>query len=257
MDCLFTHCIAKKDPLNTSSASIPLILAIALLCSGSCAVLFAQTAESNSEANIIGELALGDSTHSAQLEVYVQSVRTRPEVDSLWTDSIWQWRGTCSAPTALFHFQWYDPIDSFLTHSLVKEVQCIAEANEINNTEIKLVGEMTASVSVLYEQATDSAARPKCFPPTSVQQMLTIQQKMDETIFESEKMQWALQTINAKCLNKMQVKQLLLSIPSEDRRLDLLKKIPKADHVWTTADMKEIFQLQFIEQKALRLLDKP
>jgi hypothetical protein len=58
-------------------------------------------------------------------------------------------------------------------------------------------------------------------------------------------------------LDKLQVKQLLQCIPSEDRRLDLLKTIPKTDHLWTPMDMEEIFQLQFMAQKALQLLDKP
>jgi hypothetical protein len=55
----------------------------------------------------------------------------------------------------------------------------------------------------------------------------------------------------------MQFKQLLQSIPSEDRRLDLFETILAGELAWSAADMEEIFQLQFIEQKAIQLLDKP
>jgi hypothetical protein len=257
MDCLFAGCNAKKDPVNASSSSILSILAIALFWSSLPALISAQTAESNSEKAIIVELMLGDSAHSAHSEVRVQSVRTRPKIDSLWTDSLWQWRGACSAPSALFHFEWYDPIDSTFAYSLVKEVPCMAQEGESTNSQMTFIGELTAPVSDLYAQATDPNVRPKCFPPTSGQQMIAIQQKMNETIFESEKVQLAIQIIEAKCLDKIQFKQLLQSIPSEDRRLDLFETILAGELAWSTADMEEIFQLQFIEQKAIQLLDKP
>ena len=257
MDGLFACCPPKKDPLNTLPAAIPSILGLALVWSCSSARLNAQARGTNSDVSAIEKHAPKDTSLSTYFAVHVQSVRTRPEVDSLWTDSVWQWQGACTTPAALFHFQWFDPIDSSLTHSLIQEVECILEADENSNTEITFLGEMTTSLPDLHARAAASETHSSCFPPASDQQMLVIQKKMDEIIFESGKVQLAQHTIDTECLDKLQVKQLLQCIPSEDRRLDLLKTIPNTDHLWTPMDMEEIFQLQFMAQKALQLLDKP
>jgi hypothetical protein len=61
----------------------------------------------------------------------------------------------------------------------------------------------------------------------------------------------------SECFNKQQIKQILKQIPSEDRRLELFKKITDANHAWEPSDVEEIFQLKFIGQKAIQHLDNP
>jgi hypothetical protein len=58
-----------------------------------------------------------------------------------------------------------------------------------------------------------------------------------------------------ECLNKSQTRQLLLWIPSEDRRLALFEQVIDLRHQWTVGEVEDIFQLQFIERKALAVLN--
>jgi hypothetical protein len=188
---------------------------------------------------------------------WVRSSRTVPEIDSLWTDSLWSWRGPCTAPTALIHFEWQNPTDSSQHISVLKKIHCISADEELELNGNSFRGELSADASELYTEAFLSLGHSVCFPPTSADRMRAIEDLINETIFESEKVRLAAQISVSECFNKQQIKQLLKQIPSEDRRLELFKKITDADHAWEPSDVEEIFQLKFIGQKAIQHLDNP
>ena len=116
-------------------------------------------------------------------------------------------------------------------------------------------GALKATAASLYAEAQNSSNPPQCFPPTSPIRMAQIEESIAESIFESEKVQLAIQISAQECLNKSQISQLLLWVPSEDRRLALFEKVIHPRHQWTVGEVEEIFQLQFIERKAIAVLN--
>jgi hypothetical protein len=147
------------------------------------------------------------------------------------------------------------PNDSATKTTLVKEVPCMLEVADAELTISTFRGELTATSESLYAEAQNSSNLPPCFPPTPPIRMAQIERTIQESIFESEKVQLAMQISAEECLNKSQTRQLLLLIPSEDRRLALFEKVIHSRHQWTVGEVEDIFQLQFIERKALAVLN--
>jgi hypothetical protein len=217
---------------------------------------FVQAASAQSPSAILGKDSLASDSNAIRIPfAHVQSVRTVPAIDSLWQDSIWSWQGPCSAPTALIQFEWMAPNDSATKTTLVKEVPCMLEVADAELTISTFRGELTATSESLYAEAQNSSNLPPCFPPTPPIRMAQIERTIQESIFESEKVQLAMQISAEECLNKSQTRQLLLLIPSEDRRLALFEKVIHSRHQWTVGEVEDIFQLQFIERKALAVLN--
>lgn len=220
------------------------------------AVGFVQAASAQSPSVILGKDSLASDSNAVRIPLaHVQSVRTVPAIDSLWHDSIWSWEGPCSAPTALIQFEWMAPNDSATKTTLVKEVPCMLEEADAESTGSTYAGALTATSESLYAEAQNSSNPPPCFPPTPPIRMAQIERTIQESIFESEKVQLAMQISAEECLNKFQTRQLLLWIPSEDRRLALFEKVIHSRHEWTVGEVEDIFQLQFIERKALAVLN--
>jgi len=220
------------------------------------AVGFVQAACAQSPSVILGKDSLASDSNAIRIPfAHVQSVRTVPAIDSLWQDSIWSWQGPCSAPTALIQFEWMASNDSATKTTLVKEVPCMLEVADAESTISTYRGELTATSESLYAEAQNSSNLPACFPPTPPIRMAQIERTIQESIFESEKVQLAMQISAEECLNKSQTRLLLLWIPSEDRRLALFEKVIHSRHQWTVGEVEDIFQLQFIERKALAVLN--
>ncbi len=218
---------------------------------------FVQAANAQSPSLILGNDSLASDSNAIRIPfAHVQSVQTLPTIDSLWQDSIWSWKGPCSAPTALIQFEWVTPSHSVAKTQLVKEVPCIPVVANAESTSGKsYMGELTATAQSLYTEAQNPSNPPQCFPPTPPIRMVQIERTIQESIFESEKVQLAMQISAQECLNKSQIRQLLLWIPSEDRRLALFEELIHPKHRWTVDDVEGIFQLQFIERKALAVLN--
>jgi hypothetical protein len=217
---------------------------------------FVQAASAQSPSEILGKDSLASDSNAIRIPfAHVQSVRTVPAIDSLWQDSIWSWQGPCSAPTALIQFKWMAPNDTATKTTLVKEVPCMLEVADVESMGSTYRGELTASSESLYAEAQSSPNLPPCFPPTPPIRMAQIKRTIQESIFESEKVQLAMQISAEECLNKSQTRQLLLWIPSEDRRLALFEQVIDLRHQWTVGEVEDIFQLQFIERKALAVLN--
>lgn len=219
-------------------------------------VVFFQAVNAQSPSVVLGNVSLAGDSNAIRIPLaHVRSVRTLPAIDSLWQDSTWSWRGPCSAPTALIQFEWMAPSDSATKTTLVKEVPCMLMVANAESTGNPYTGELTATAESLYAEAQSSSNPPQCFPPTSPIRMAQIEEAIAESIFESEKVQLAMQISAQECLNKSQISQLLLWVPSEDRRLALFEKIIHPRHQWTVGEVEEIFQLQFIERKAIAILN--
>lgn len=253
MDSVSAAPIAKPHPLNSFCLLTRAVKGAGLLL---LAVGFVQAAFAQSPSVILGKDSLASDSNAIRIPfAHVQSVRTVPEIDSLWQDSIWSWQGPCSAPTALIQFEWMAPNDSATKTTLVKEVPCMLELADAELTISTYRGELTATSESLYAEAQNSSNLPPCFPPTPPIRMAQIERTIQESIFESEKVQLAMQISAEECLNKSQTRQLLLLIPSEDRRLALFEKVIHSRHQWTVGEVEDIFQLQFIERKALAVLN--
>lgn len=253
MDSVSAAPIAKPHPLNSFCLLTRAVKGASLLL---LAVGFVQAAFAQSPSVILGKDSLASDSNAIRIPfAHVQSVRTVPAIDSLWQDSIWSWQGPCSAPTALIQFEWIDPNDSATKTTLVKEVPCMLEVADAELTISTYRGELTATSESLYAEAQNSSNLPPCFPPTPPIRMAQIERTIQESIFESEKVQLAMQISAEECLNKSQTRQLLLLIPSEDRRLALFEKVIHSRHQWTVGEVEDIFQLQFIERKALAVLN--
>lgn len=253
MDSVSAAPIAKPHPLNSFCLLTRAVKGAGLLL---LAVGFVQAAFAQSPSVILGKDSLASDSNAIRIPfAHVQSVRTVPAIDSLWQDSIWSWQGPCSAPTALIQFEWMAPNDSATKTTLVKEVPCMLEVADAELTISTYRGELTATSESLYAEAQNSSNLPPCFPPTPPIRMAQIERTIHESIFESEKVQLAMQISAEECLNKSQTRQLLLLIPSEDRRLALFEKVIHSRHQWTVGEVEDIFQLQFIERKALAVLN--
>lgn len=253
MDSVSAAPIAKPHPLNSFCLLTRAVKGAGLLL---LAVGFVQAAFAQSPSVILGKDSLASDSNAIRIPfAHVQSVRTVPAIDSLWQDSIWSWQGPCSAPTALIQFEWMAPNDSATKTTLVKEVPCMLEVADAELTISTYRGELTATLESLYAEAQNSSNLPPCFPPTPPIRMAQIERTIQESIFESEKVQLAMQISAEECLNKSQTRQLLLLIPSEDRRLALFEKVIHSRHQWTVGEVEDIFQLQFIERKALAVLN--
>ena len=253
MDGVSATPIAKPHPLNLLRILSRAVKRIGFLL---LSVGFFQAVNAQSPPVVLGNVSLAGDSNAIRIPfAHVRSVRTLPAIDSLWHDSIWSWQGPCSAPTALMQFEWRAPNDSTTKTTLVKEIPCALEVADAESTGSTYTGELTATSESLYAEAQNSSNPPPCFPPTPPIRMAQIERTIQESIFESEKVQLAMQISAEECLNKSQTRQLLLWIPSEDRRLALFEKVIHSRHEWTAGEVEDIFQLQFIERKAIAVLN--
>jgi len=142
-----------------------------MICAQTIAQPIAQSRALNPDTTIVTSSASVDSLIPSHPTAWVRSVRTVPEIDSLWTDSIWSWRGPCTAPTALIHFEWQNPSDSSQHTSVLKKIHCISADEEFELSGNAFRGELSADASELYTEASLSLGHSVCFPPTSADRM--------------------------------------------------------------------------------------
>ena len=204
-----------------------------------------------------------DSLMTDSIPSMIARVRTAGatiEMDSLWNDSIWTWSAACTSPLVLFHFSWNDEV------ALTQEVPCTkqTEVPALNSTagldelQNEYLGSLTMTMAELHQVALQSRSRfTRCFPPISDPAMERILSQLQETFFETDKIRMAKVIASEECLTKQQAQALLMSIASEDRRLELFEPILKKVGPWSKEDLDELFQLSFIKKQALSLLNTP
>lgn len=79
---------------------------------------------------------------------------------------------------------------------------------------------------------------------------------MEQAVFEAEKCAVLERASEAHCLTRSQMHEALDRIANEDRKLETLEQITRSDIEWTEAELRELFQLNFILERALKRFTK-
>ena len=95
-----------------------------------------------------------------------------------------------------------------------------------------------------------------CFPPASSAEFAQLLAAMEGAVFESEKCAVLGKASARLCLTRSQMRQALSLIPSEDRRLETMEHISRSDTEWTEPELRELYQLNFILERALKRFAK-
>jgi hypothetical protein len=176
----------------------------------------------------------------------VRSFAEASLVDSLWSDSLWVWNGPCDGTVRAFRFEFPDStycLNAPMT-AAVGGTQRQAWTGQASIARIDLEGMGRKLVAT------------SCFPPASSAEFAQLLAAMEDAVFESEKCA-VLSEVSARlCLTRNQMRQALSLIPSEDRRLETMEHISRSDTEWTEPELRELFQLNFILERALKRFAK-
>lgn len=246
------------------NAVVDVLVGISILCSLlSPIILQGQVNDAVPISSAALQIIAIDSLMTDSTPSMIARVRTAGatiEVDSLWNDSVWTWSAACTSPLVLFHFSWNDEV------ALTREVPCTKQtevpalnpAAELDEFQNRYLGSLTMSMAELHQFALQSSSRfTRCFPPVNDPAMERILAQLKEIFFETDKIRMAKVFAAEECLTKLQAQALLMSIASEDRRLELFEPLLEKVGPWSKEDMDELFQLSFIKKQALSLLNTP
>ena len=117
----------------------------------------------------------------------------------------------------------------------------------------------TAAVAIALVDLEGIPRKPlasSCFPPAASAAFDAVLSAMEQAVFETEKCAVLEQASGSLCLTRSQMRQALDRIPSEDRKLETLEQITRSDIEWTEAELRELFQLNFILERALKRFTK-
>ena len=191
----------------------------------------------------------------------VRSFAEASLVDSLWSDSLWVWNGPCDGAVRSFRFEFPDS-----TYCRV-DFPCALEATQPTGPNAPL----TAAVGGTQRQAWTGQASitridleaigrklvaTSCFPPASSAEFAQLLAAMEGAVFESEKCAVLGEASARLCWTRPQMHHALSLIPSEDRRLEIMERISRSDTEWTEPELRELFQLNFILERALKRFAK-
>ena len=182
-------------------------------------------------------------------------------IDSIWSDSLWTWTGPCDGPIRSFRFEF--PDSTFCSI----EFSCSPNEPELSDLSTSLTSSAGAPHAQIWEAVAmvsvrDLEAMPRmplatsCFPPASeaiFQQLITA---MERAFFEIDKCAVLTQASTTTCLTRQQMSQALQRIPSEDRKLETMERITRSENEWTETELREMFQLNFILERALKRFEK-
>lgn len=196
--------------------------------------------------------------------IRVRSVDESCEVDSVWTDSTWIWNGPCETKERLFRFEFNN--GNFSTLLFPCEVKEGGEAPTPSGNLNAQTNQYTTSSHLGYvcqiELSRDSlmtfeSARLEnsCYPPMLSSQHESLLNAMRSAIFEADKCRLLESKAQESCMTADQIIQALMLLPNEDKRLETMIKSFNTPFFWSEADLQELFQLNFILQRALRTFE--
>lgn len=205
-----------------------------------------------------------DSAASPASDVQ-DSIRVRSHgmtavVDSLWADSIWTWSGPCDGPSRTFRFELGDTV--FCSLDLPCVPPPVVQPSGLNaplTTDAAVETGWTVETTVPLDSVLRRPRKPigaECYPPATQKDFELVLAAMDAALFESDKCRTLIESDQQTCLTRAQMKRALQGIPSEDRRLETLAKITSPGSHWTEAELRELFQLNFILEQALKRFAK-
>ena len=192
----------------------------------------------------------------------VRSFAEASLVDSLWSDSLWVWNGPCDGAVRSFRFEFPDS-----TYCRV-DFPCALEATQPTGLNAPLTAAVGGGTQRQAWTGQASIARidleamgrklvaTSCFPPASSAEFAQLLAAMEGAVFESEKCAILGEASARLCLTRPQMRQALSLIPSEDRRLETMERISRSDTEWTGPELRELFQLNFILERALKRFAK-
>ena len=191
----------------------------------------------------------------------VRSFAEASLVDSLWSDSLWVWNGPCDGAVRSFRFEFPDS-----TYCRV-DFPCALEATQPTGPNAPLTAavggtqrqEWTGQASITridLEAMGRKLVATSCFPPASSAEFAHLLAAMEGAVFESEKCAVLGEASARLCWTRPQMHHALSLIPSEDRRLEIMERISRSDTEWTEPELRELFQLNFILERALKRFAK-
>jgi len=182
-------------------------------------------------------------------------------VDSLWSDSVWVWNGACEGPVRSFRFEFPDSTYCALEAPCMRAATTPADFNAplSSASSPSPVEPWTAAVAIALVDLEGIPRKPlasSCFPPAASAAFDAVLSAMEQAVFEAEKCAVLERASEALCLTRSQMRQALDRIANEDRKLDTLEQITRSDIEWTEAELREMFQLNFILERALKRFTK-
>lgn len=191
----------------------------------------------------------------------VRSFTEAHVVDSLWSDSVWVWSGACEGPVRSFRFEFPDSTFCAVEAPCTPAATTPADLNApLSSASSPFPAEAwTAAVTVALVELEAMPRTPlasSCFPPAASAAFDALLSAMEQAVFETEKCAVLERASETLCLTRSQMCQALDRIANEDRKLETLEQITRSDIEWREAELRELFQLNFILERALKRFTK-
>ncbi len=187
-------------------------------------------------------------------------------LDSIWTDSLWQWSAPCDGPFVTLRFEAKGsyrerlmPCDSPMESDSIRaaEKENGREMNAPLSTDSEGLTRYTINVELDRSQLDSLPNHPligSCFPLISEQAFDRWLNAINALTFESDKCRAIGSRQHQSCLTQDQVIELLNLIPSEDRRLAILKGLIPHTNLIQQLPLNDLFHLQVFRTKAEELI---
>ncbi len=190
--------------------------------------------------------------------VRVRSVDAMVQIDSLWTDTIWSWSGPCENNSRLFRFEFGDslyrsvsvPCTAAVGHAIQMTAASLYAEPGSDHAPPQREGDIRLSLNELLKIRSQSI-QEGCYPPLPQSEFQLLFDELNAAIFESDKCALLSSRGQQSCLTSHQVKEALLLIPSEDKRLQTMQDAFAKPGFWSREDLESLFQLRYIYEQAL------
>ena len=187
-------------------------------------------------------------------------------LDSVWTDSLWQWSAPCDGPFVTLRFEadssyrervmpCYSPMETGSPVAAEKEYD--REMNAPLSADSVGLPRYDINVKLHRSQLDSLPNYPllgSCFPLISEQAFQRWFNAINALTFESDKCRAIDSRQYQSCLTQYQAIELLNLIPSEDRRLLILKGLVPHTNLIQQLPLDDLFHLQVFRIKAEEML---
>lgn len=195
--------------------------------------------------------------------IRVRSIDESFEVDSVWTDSTWTWDGPCESKERLFRFEFTNgQCSTLLFPCEVKEEEAQTSSGNPQTQTNQYRTPSNLGYGCRIRLSRDSLmtldlvrVEDSCYPPMLSSQHESLLDAMRLAIFEADKCRLLESKAKESCMTADQIIEALLLLPNEDKRLETMIKSFNTPLFWSEEDLQELFQLNFILNRALRTFE--
>jgi hypothetical protein len=185
---------------------------------------------------------------------------------SVWTDSLWQWSDQCDGPFVTLRFEadssyrervmpCDSPIESDSLGAALKEYNREMNAPlSADSADLPLYAIEVQLHRAQLDSLPNYPLLGSCFPLISEQAFQRWFNAINALTFESDKCRAIDSRQHRSCLTSNQAIQLLHLIPSEDRRLLILKGLAPHTNLIQQLPLDDLFHLQVFRTKAEEML---